>query len=277
MATMRDIKARIRSIRAIQQITRAMKLIATAKLQKAEKALRSFRPYAEAIEEVIQNLVRRADLEISPILTEREVKRRGVLIITSDRGLCGAFNAKLISKASVFLDRNDRLITIGKKGKGYFSRYNFEIKAFPMPDPVTPSIVNNLSEEIIEPYLKGSYDEFYLMYNEFKTIMRQDIVIKRLIPIQGEKRGFPDYIYEPERPMVVKRIISHYINIQVFRALLESSASEHASRMVAMDNATKNAEDMIKELILSFNKARQASITKELVEMTTAIEAIREM
>ncbi|MDI6703803.1 MAG: ATP synthase F1 subunit gamma [bacterium] len=276
MATMRDIKARIGSIRSIQRITRAMKLIATAKLQKAEKAVKSFRAYAETEEEVMKNLANRVEREGSPMFTEREVKRRGVLIITSDRGLCGAFNTKIIQEAELFLNERDRLIAVGKKGERHFSRRNFEIKSFSMPDPVTPSIVNALTWEVISSYLEASFDEAYIIYTKFKAIMKQEVVVKRLLPIPSEeKRDFPDYIYEPNRSVILERLIPHYINTQIFHALLESTASEHAARMVAMDNATKNAEDMVRELILAFNKARQASITKELIEMTTAIEAIR--
>jgi F-type H+-transporting ATPase subunit gamma len=280
MPTMRDIKQRIKGIRNIQQIARAMKLISTAKLQKAEKAVKASRPYFYLLKDVASNLAMRCDREAHPLLAHRAVKKRDIVLITSNRGLCGAFNLNLIDYTLEFISKGDsslRLYLIGKKGWIYFRKREFEIASFkPFPDPPTQGAADSFAKDILNSYANSQSDEVLIIYNEFTSIVKQTPTALRLFPIEG-KRGegyITDYIYEPKREDILERFLSHYAKLQLYHTLLESAASEHGARMLAMDNAMKSATEMIDELILSFNKARQQAITQELTEIVTSTEAM---
>jgi F-type H+-transporting ATPase subunit gamma len=278
MPTMRDIKQRIKGIRNIQQIARAMKLISTAKLQKAERAVKNSRPYFRLLKEVVSNLAIRCERESHPLLAHRTIKRRDIVLITSNRGLCGAFNLNLIDYALEFLNKGETsLYLIGKKGWIYFRKKKFKIASFqPFPDPPTQSAIESLTKEILTSYANSLSDEILIIYNEFTSIVKQTPTSLRLFPIEGErKEGYiTDYLYEPKREIVLESFLTHYAKLQLYHTLLESAASEHGARMLAMDNAMKSATEMIDELILSFNKARQQAITQELTEIITSTEAM---
>lgn len=280
MATVRKIKRRIDSIKNIRQITKAMNMIASAKIQKAQAKLSSLAPYAEALDGIVKNLVVRCERESHPLLSRREIKNSLLIAITSDRGLCGAFNANVTDTAVKLIDKSSypvRLILVGRKGISYLGHSNYEfVDSFRMPDPPDMELCKSIAEKIALSYAQGEYDEIHLLFNEFITISKQKVKKLKILPIEAEKpTGYiTDYLYEPVREKVLDEILPHNLETQLYYAMLDSTAAEHAARMLAMDNATKNAGDMIDELILFFNKARQALITREMIEITTSLEVI---
>lgn len=278
MATIRDIRRRIGSIRNIRQITKAMNMIASAKLQKAQTRLFSFAPYAEALDGIIKDLIVRCEREAHPLLARRDGGPGLVVLITSDRGLCGAFNANVCDAAVKLIEKESsvRLIITGKKGILYLGHSNYEmVKGIPMPDPPSRDLAASIAKIFSSSYANGEYDRIYLVFNEFVTISKQRVKRLKLLPIEAERPvGFvTDYLYEPDR-RILDELIPHYLEVSLYRAMLDSAAAEHAARMMAMNNATKNATDMIDELTLSFNKTRQSLVTKEMIEITTSLEAI---
>lgn len=276
MATMRDIRRRIASIRNIRQITKAMNMIASAKFAKAQVRLLAFTPYAKAVDEMARNIAIRTSPDSNPLLGKREPRRGIIVLITSDRGLCGAFNANVIDHGTKLLREGYSLFLIGRKGAISLSGSPYEIiEEIRMPEVPTLSFSQGIGERIAKGYALGETDEVFIVYNEFVTIPKQRVRVMRLLPIEAKRPpGFiTEHLYEPDRG-VLDEVLFHYITTQILYALLHSSSSEHAARMLAMDNATKNASQMIDELTLSFNKARQASITKEMIELTTSLEAI---
>lgn len=287
MPTMRDIKGRVKSIKNIQQLTRAMMLVAAAKMKKAEIAITSARPYAHAMGEVLTNLALRVEREEEyPLLLEREVKTSGLLMITSQRGLCGGFNTNLIKNVFHYVEEErDKTITlklmiIGRKGYNFFKRFDYHIPwTLPTPDPVRYEFAEELGERIINLYTSNEVDEIRVVYNEFKSIFRQQVVREKLLPIipmpMPPSKIVSEYIYEPSKKEILNTLLKKHIVVQLYRILLESQASEHAARMVAMESATNNAKKMIDKLWLSFNRARQAIITKEISEITGTAEALK--
>lgn len=287
MPTMRDIKGRVKSIKNIQQLTRAMMLVAAAKMKKAEIAITSARPYAHAMGEVMANLALRVEKEEGyPLLLEREVKTSGLLMITSQRGLCGGFNSNLIKNIFHYVEKERdktialKLMIIGRKGYNFFKRFDYNIPwTLPTPDPVRYEFAEDLAERIINLYTSNEVDEIIVVYNEFKSIFRQEVVREKLLPIipmpMPPSKIISEYIYEPSKEEILNILLKKHIVLQLYRILLESQASEHATRMVAMESATNNAKKMIDKLWLSFNRARQAIITKEISEITGTAEALK--
>lgn len=287
MPTMRDIKGRVKSIKNIQQLTRAMMLVAAAKMKKAEIAITSARPYAHAMGEVMANLALRVEKEEGyPLLLEREVKTSGLLMITSQRGLCGGFNSNLIKNIFHHVEKERdktialKLMIIGRKGYNFFKRFDYNIPwTLPTPDPVRYEFAEDLAERIINLYTSNEVDEIIVVYNEFKSIFRQEVVREKLLPIipmpMPPSKIISEYIYEPSKEEILNILLKKHIVLQLYRILLESQASEHATRMVAMESATNNAKKMIDKLWLSFNRARQAIITKEISEITGTAEALK--
>ncbi|KYH33612.1 ATP synthase F1 subunit gamma [Neomoorella mulderi] len=282
MPNMRDLKRRIRSIRSTQHITRAMKMVAAAKLRKAQAQVTAARPYAEKLEEVIGRLTGAVDPETQPLAAAREVKKAGYVLITGDRGLAGGYNANLIRLTEERLQAEERpvaLVTVGRKGRDYFRRRRVEIVRSFTDIGDEPDLIQarELARQLVELYLEGSLDEVNLIYTRFYSALRQVPRIDRLLPIQasgaGEEGG--DYIYEPSPAEVLKSLLPRYCEIKVYQALLEAKASEHGARMTAMDNATENAAEMIDKLTLSFNRARQAAITREIVEVVAGADALK--
>jgi F-type H+-transporting ATPase subunit gamma len=286
MLGMREIRRRIRSANSIQQITRAMEMVAVSRLRRAEERLHSARPYAEKIQELMQSLAPSLPRIDHPLLAQREVQRIAVVLITSDKGLCGAFNANIIQKTNRFLEENTdkeiKLFLVGKKGHDFFSRRPFSIE-FYLPQisrDVSPQEVKKISQSFVQGFESDLHDEVYLFYTEFRSAMTTIPTMVRLLPVKSPQtdaaRGQPaEPTFEPSAEEIMNELLPRYIEAQIYKGLVESSASEHGSRMVSMKNATDNAEEMIRSLTLTYNKVRQAAITKEIIEVTTASEALK--
>ncbi|MEA3470567.1 MAG: ATP synthase F1 subunit gamma [Thermodesulfobacteriota bacterium] len=285
--SLRDIKRQTQAVEKTKQITRAMNMVAASKLKAAQLRMENFRPYAKKIMEVLNSLALRVNTESNPLLTVREAKKVRVIMMTSDRGLCGGFNTNTIKAVEGFIKyRTEQgqevsLITIGKKGRDYFRK-----KATIIDQRV--DVLNNfdmglaqaIGEEVIPSFIGEQYDELYIAYNEFRNVASQKPVITRLLPVgsiepgKEESEVYGDYVYEPSEEELLAQIIPMYLRVLIYRGLLETSAGEHGARMTAMDNATSSCEEMIETLTLKFNKARQAAITAELMDIVGGTEAL---
>jgi F-type H+-transporting ATPase subunit gamma len=286
MANLKAIKKRIVSVKNTSKITKAMKMVSAAKLRRAQENVVAARPYAKKLGEVLGRLTAISDADSSPLQQKREVKNALLLVVTSDRGLCGGFNTNLCKAAERFVrEHKDEypslsVMTIGRKGyeylknrqkiyknqQGVFAKLSYQTAAF-------------LAAEVIDGFLAEEYDEVFLIYNAFRSVMAQDITLERLLPVappaaEPTEELPPVYIYEPDKEALLKELLPKNVEVQIFRALLESNASEHGARMTAMDSATKNANEMIGKLTLQFNRARQAAITTELIEIISGAESL---
>ena len=296
MATLREIRQRISGVKSTQKITKAMKMVAAAKLRRAQDAVVSARPYARKMKEVFSHLSGVVDVTNNPMFVSRPVANIAIIIVTSDRGLCGAFNSNIIRAAVNHIQTNYadlipaakvNLICIGKKGFDYFQKNNYRVvgKRLGIFQELKFNHAQDVITEILDGFLTGEYDRVEIVYNEFKSIVQQRLVIEQILPIQTDltsqqsETRIPkspiNYIYEPSGQAIIEALIPKHLNFQIWRALLESYAAEQGARMSAMDNATTNASDMIRSLQLSYNKARQASITKELLEIVSGAEALK--
>lgn len=283
----KEIKRRIRSVISIQQITRAMEMIAVSRLKRAEDRLHSARPYAEKLQELMESLSPSLPRIDHPLLIKREVKRIGLVLITSDKGLCGGYNANAIAHATRFINEHDpqevHLILIGRKGYDFFRRKTTPIDhtLLQISKEITLQEVKEISGVIVRGFEEGRYDEVDLIYTRFLSAMNTKPVVMKLLPIESseilkkgaEIKGEP--LFEPSAEEIMALLLPKYLEAQIYKGLVESVASEQGARMVSMKSATENAEEMISTLTLSYNKARQASITKELLEVTTGAEALR--
>lgn len=288
MATLRDIKRRIKAVQSTSKITKAMKMVAASKFRKAQQRMFELRPYAEKMADVLSSLSNGADSEIHPLLAVRKVKNVEVLVITSDRGLCGAFNSNILKAAAKHIAqlRNEgfevTITAVGRKAREYYKRRNIQPnKSWTgISGKISYANAQEIAGQIIENYTNESVDEVFLAYNEFKSAAAQKVVVSKLLPlapIEHTQETLPvfNFLYEPSEQEIFTRLIPKNVEIQIFRALLESQASEEAARMAAMENATKAANDMIEILSLQYNKARQASITKELMDIVGGVEALK--
>ncbi len=290
MPSLRQIRSRISSVKGTQRIMSAMKLISAVKLQRIQGSLFAYRPYSEAFKEIAGNLAMKCDPESHPLLRRSEERRNLHLVfMTSDRGLAGSFNSNLIRRVETYLVSDAKKYEqvtfrfVGKKGRDYFSRRRVEVRESYIGvnernfGEVSGKIASNLAKE----YINGESDEIILVYNYFKSAISQVITFEKLLPIEPEDKDEEkdsqsvDYLYEPSRKDVLKYVLSKYVEIRVERAILETVTSEHAARMAAMENATRNASDVIRRLTLLFNKTRQATITKELMDIVNGTEALR--
>jgi F-type H+-transporting ATPase subunit gamma len=289
MATLRDIRRRIRSVQSTQKITRAMKLVAAAKLRRAQERILAARPYATKMAELLGNLVSAAGTDGAPhpLLEQREGPRRQVVVITADRGLAGAFNANIIRHALVLVREASQadltLVVVGRKGRDFFRRRSYTIKRTMLGfwDQLAFSHAQELADFFIAQYLEGEVDEVHLVYNEFRSVAVQRPVRVQLLPIVGgEGEGSAaepvDYLYEPGPEAILGDLLPRHVRTQVYRALMESVAGEYGARMTAMEAATKNAKEMIDLLTIQYNKARQEKITKELLDIVGGAEALRQ-
>jgi F-type H+-transporting ATPase subunit gamma len=288
MPSLKQIRRRIASVKNTQKITRAMKMVAAAKLRRAQENITKMRPYALQTLEMLSSVAARAgDEEVHPLLANREQKKVMLVVLTSDRGLAGAFNASINKAAHRFLDELGEkgtevsLATIGRKGHEYFRRRKADIR-HPFEDiydKLGPDKARQVGDVIIEQYVQAELDAVHLVYNEFKSAITQRVVMEQLLPIKPlempEDEVAVDYIYEPDKRALLDTLLPMYVHVEVYRALLESVASEHGARMTAMDNATNNAGEMIDRLTLQMNRARQAAITKELMEIIGGAEALK--
>jgi F-type H+-transporting ATPase subunit gamma len=290
MPNLKAIRKRIATVKNTRKITRAMKLMSAARLRRAQDNITRLRPYALQTMDMIASLAARAgdDEEKHPLLARREPNRVLFVILTSDRGLAGAFNSG-ISKAAFRAYTEMRqagkaveVATVGRKGSDFFRRRGVKIdRTFAnMWEKLSYQKANEIGDFIVNEYTKNGLDACYLCYNEFKSAISQKIVVERILPIEPKNHEAAedhsvDYIYEPDQKTILNTILPLYVNVEVYRALLESVASEHGARMTAMDNATNNAQDMIKKLTLQANRARQAAITTELMEIIGGAEALK--
>lgn len=287
MAGSRDILRRIRSVKNTQQITKAMKAVSASKLKKAQAAMLAARPYANKLMTVISSLAARAPREYHPLLAHRGERRVEFVILTSDRGLCGSFNTNVLKKAvALYAEKKAAncditLNVIGRKGKEYLKRRDYELRKewTGISGHLNYSHAAMVAQEVIENYDKAEVDEVYLIYNEFKSAIAQEIIAEKILPIEPPEAvtggGLGDYIYEPSPEALLDTLLPKHVEFQVYRALRESEASELGARMSAMDSASTNAREMIGKLTLKYNKARQAAITKELMEIIGGAEALK--
>lgn len=283
MATIIDLRRRIRSVKNTQQITKAMKMVAASKLRRAQDRMFSSRPYSAKMLEVLTSLASRANPEEHPLLKVKGDQKVELMIMTADKGLAGAFNTNLIKAAIKFLeekkDHSLSLHLVGRKAYDYFRKRKYRIseKYLNIFRKVEYSQAQEIAQKTIKAYEEGELDAIYIIYNEFKSAVSQKIVLRRLLPLEKLPEATVeqtlDYIYEPDPVTIFNRLLPKYLEVQIYQALLESCAAEHAARMAAMDSATKNAKEMIESLTLTMNKIRQAAITKEIIEVVSGAEA----
>ncbi len=289
MPSLRDIRNRIGSVKNTRQITKAMKMVAAAKLRRAQDAITRARPYAVLLEQALQRIATRAAAEgqaTHPLLASRPVSRVELVLITSDRGLAGGFNSNVTRRAQRFMTENAeryadvQISTMGRKGRDFLRARKMPIRKdyAGVHQRVSYETASEIAREMSERFLAGDVDAVFLCYNEFKSAIAQNVVVRQLLPIEtageAESTGY-DFIYEPSRGKLLEELVPKHLAIQVWRALLDSAASEHGARMTAMESATKNAEDMIAALTLQYNRARQAYVTKELMEIVSGAEALK--
>jgi F-type H+-transporting ATPase subunit gamma len=290
LPSLRDIRTRIGSVKNTRQITKAMKMVSAAKLRRAQDAITRARPYATLLEQALSRIAARAASEgkaTHPLLAARPVKRAELVLLTSDRGLAGAFNSNVIRRAQRFLTETSdeyegvEVSILGRKAREFFRARHMPVrKDFGgVHQMASYEKAASLAVELSERFLAGEVDAVFLCYNEFKSAIAQTVVVKQLLPIVtgGEAaaaQGY-DFLYEPSRDALLRDLVPKHIAIQVWRALLDSAASEHGARMTAMESATSNAEDMIAGLTLQYNRARQAYVTKELMEIVSGAEALK--
>lgn len=288
MPTLRDIKRRIKAVSNTRQITKAMKMVAASKLRKSQSRMFELRPYAEKMKDVLSSLANGADSTLHPLLTARPRKTVEVLVITSDRGLCGAFNNNILKTASGVISGLKKvgfditITAIGKKAIDYFKRRNVPLRRTwaGLSGRVTYASVQEVTNDIIGNYTDETFDEVLLIHNEFLSVMSQKVTTVKLLPLvstgdDNAPQTSLDFLYEPSQENIYQVLLPKNVEIQIYRALLESQASEEGARMTAMENATKNANEMIDKLTLQYNKARQAAITRELMDIVGGVEALK--
>lgn len=286
MSKLKTIRKRIGSVKNTAKITKAMKMVAAARLRKAQSAIETLRPYAFKTRDIIAQLAARADFSDHPLLEQRTPRKVELLILTSDRGLCGAFNSNINRSAERYIRLNAQghetieLDIVGKKGVEYFKRREVSINTVFKDVLVDPNQekASEIAEHAIRRFTEEGLDALYVVYNEFKSAMTQKVVVEQLLPVVpapvDEGKAPPEYIYEPGKREILDAVIPGHVTLQVYRMLLESVASEMGARMSAMDSATKNAGELISKLTLQYNRARQAAITRELIEIISGMEAL---
>jgi len=284
MAKTHDLKRRIRSIKNTMQVTKAMKMVSAARLRRAQDRILAARPFAVTTNKVLASLAARANPEIHPLLVQREIKTVELVLVTSDRGLCGSFNANAIKVAATFLKAQGattlHVMSVGRRGRDFVRRRGFRITAewIDVFRNLEFATAQTIADDLIKRYTSGEIDSVVVAYNEFKSVVSQRPVVEQILPIpraeltqagEGE-----DYIYEPGPEALLEAILPGYVRMQVWRALLESAAAEHAARMTAMDSATKNAKELTEALTLHMNRVRQASITTAIIEVVSGAAAL---
>jgi F-type H+-transporting ATPase subunit gamma len=292
MATLRDIRKRLKAIQSTKKITSAMKMVAAAKMRKVQDRMLNFRPYASRMGTVLTDLAKVAEREIHPLLALRMRKNVEVIVITSDKGLCGAFNTNILRAANNYINGlktenvGFSLSIVGRKARDFFKRRNIPMRNAwtGLSGRISYENAQEIAANLIEGYTSEAFDEVVVIYNEFKSMISQKVTVMKLLPvgvIEGEEGKEEssmkaDYLYEPSRAAIFERLLPKYIEIQVYRALLESSAAEEAARMAAMENATKSCSELITKITLLANKVRQASITGELMDIVGGVEALKD-
>lgn len=290
MATLRDILRKIGAVKKTKQITKAMNMVAAAKLRTTQGRMESFEPYATKFAEVLGNLAGRIEPDIHPLLIRKdEIRNAELLHFTSDRGLCGSFNAHSINTAEKWLKDREKdgvhcsLTLVGKKGRDYFGKRGYPVTKSHthIYGKVDISFINQMTKEFIDRYLADDIDEVYMQYTRFVGMAKQEPTLIKLLPIEpprdAEERisGAVEYLYEPSAEELLIELLPKHISVQIYNAFLQNETSEHAARMAAMDNASKNCNDLVESLTLTYNKARQAAITAELMDIVGGAEALK--
>jgi F-type H+-transporting ATPase subunit gamma len=293
MPSLLDIRRRIRAVKSTQQITKAMKMVAASKLRRAQERVQQARPFATQMRRVLNSLATRVDPSAHPLLDERHEPRSGgrtlLFVITADRGLCGSFNTNVIKAGGIFIAEDARrrvaLGLVGRRGRDYFARRGLDLlyERINLFAQLKFDDAQTIAKSAIEAFTSGEVDSVYLVYNEFRSVMQQRVVTERLLPIPrleidpADEASGPavDYLYEPEPVSLLAQLIPNHVEIQVYRALLESNAAFFAAQMTAMDAATRNSGEMIDSLTLYMNKVRQAAITREIIEVVSGAQAQR--
>lgn len=290
MPTLRDIRKRLKAIASTKKITSAMKMVAAAKLRKVQDRMINFRPYANKMETVLADLARSStEMDGHPLLIWRPKKKVEVMVITSDRGLCGAFNSNILRTAAQQIDAIKKegidvsVSVVGRKARDYFKRRNVPIRGawVGLSGKLSYANAQEIASDIINTYISEAADEFIIIFSEFKSMLLQKPVVLKLLPIGNISEGqtqtstIAPFEYEPSREGLFEKLLPKYVEIQIYRSLLESQAAEEAARMTAMENASKNCEDMIAKVTLVANKVRQAGITKELMDIVGGVEALK--
>jgi F-type H+-transporting ATPase subunit gamma len=284
MAKTHDLKRRIRSIKNTMQVTKAMKMVSAARLRRAQDRILAARPFAITTGRVLSSLAARVNPELHPLLVQRDIRKAELILVTSDRGLCGSFNANAIKAAAAFLGQHRpeslNVMTIGRRGRDFVRRRKFHITAewLDIFRNLEFSTAQVIGDDLVQRYVGGEIDAVYVAYNEFKSVVSQRPVVEQILPIPRSELvragDGEEYIYEPEAESLLERILPGYVRVQVWRALLESAAAEHAARMTAMDSATKNAKELTEALTLHMNRVRQASITTSIIEVVSGAAAL---
>lgn len=288
MATLREIRLRIKGVQNTQQITKAMKMVAAARLRRAQENVINARPYAAKISQMLGNLITEDDRLNNPYILKREVKNVLVVVVTADRGLCGAFNTNIIREANKYINDlrekenlNVSVYNVGKKGFDFFSKREKELfdKKLGLFSGLKYEYALEITDKIVSGYLSGKYDKAVIIYNSFKSVISQKVTIEEFLPIpvpnKTEGETGPDFIYEPDQKSIFNYLLPKHLKAQFWKILLDSNAAELGARMTAMDNATSNAKELIRTLKITYNKARQASITKEILEIVSGANALK--
>ena len=301
MPSLLDVRRRVRAVKSTQQITKAMKMVAASKLRRAQDQILGARPFAHHMLRVLNDLATRVEPSAHPLLREQAVRagRTLIFVITADKGLCGSFNTNIIKTAERFAvedpDREVALGLVGRKGRDFFNRRGFDVRyeIVNLFAKLSSKDSQAIAATAVDEYTNERVDTVYLVYNEFKSVLQQRVVVERLLPIgrlllddmttdqvapvdydTAKTELFIDYLYEPMAQEIFSKLIPHHVEIQIYRALLESAAAEHAARMTAMDAATKNSGELIEQLTIYMNKVRQAAITREIIEVVSGAEAL---
>ena len=286
MATLKAIRRRIASVRNIQQITNAMRMVSAARLRRAQEAAEAARPYAEKLEAVLHNLAGQSQTLVHPLLTKREERKIDLMLYTSDRGLCGSFNSSLIREAEAFINAHPAqevtISCVGRRGFDYFRRRQAPMaeEHINLGGKYTSALAHDIGLRMTERFLSGESDGFYILYARFRSALVQVPTLDQVLPIVPQEQDDAastslDYLYEPTAQGLLSRLLTRYVDMLLYRAMLESVASEHGARMTAMENATNNAVEMIDTLTLDMNRARQADITRELLEIVATGESLK--
>lgn len=292
MPTLRDIRKRLKAIQSTKKITAAMKMVAAAKMRKVQDRMLNFRPYASRMETVLNDLAKVAEREIHPLLALRPRKTIEVVVLTSDKGLCGAFNTNILRAAYRYINDMKKegvafnVSIVGRKARDFFKRRGIPMRNtwVGLSGRISYENAQEIAANLIEGYTAETFDEVVVIYNEFKSMISQKVTFLKLLPVgtlegeevQQDATAKADYLYEPSRAAIFERLLPKHVEIQIYRGLLESSAAEEAARMAAMENATKNCSELITKVTLLANKVRQASVTKELMDIVGGVEALKD-
>jgi F-type H+-transporting ATPase subunit gamma len=294
MPSLQSLRRKIAAFKNTQKITKAMKMVAAAKLKRSQDRILSARPYAHKMRGVLGNLSRRVNRSAHPLLQKREGRKIEVLVVTSDRGLCGGFNGNIVRKSAEFVRQCEArglqvaLSIVGRKGRDYFRRRPWPIRQewTGVFDKLSFEHAIDIGGDLTDQFVKGAFDELYVVYNEFKSAIQQRVIVEKLFPVDAETEFGAasamaegatggSYLYEPDEAELLNVLVPKHFQVQTFRILLESAAAEHGARMAAMDGATRNAGQLIKKVTLYYNKTRQAAITKELMDIVGGAEALK--